>query len=250
MKIFFNVDKNTRNNSLEYSRILEKILPNREILRKQNIKEYQDWVLEKERLLSEMASRDDGFKFFIRPYRHPIAKKFYEEIKPLAAFLEMQKLFKNTAIVQLSSSGAGYDAQICNDSGAVFYIEITVIFKDEQDVLGDAILNKRGFHVLGAKIEKVNSNTLACDDLSAQFSFNSILDETTQRIKKVIEKKNKINYPEKTLLIVGGICNGQYDEEDVKRIQDVLEETNSNKFTGTFFVDLNKKVFCYKNYTK
>jgi len=228
----------------ELSRILEGILPYNEISEKRNIEAYANWVLEKDRLLNKIAAQNERFKLFMRPYRHPIAKKFYEEIKPLAAFLEMQKLFKSTDIVQLSTNGADYDARISDDSSTLFYVEITVIYKDEQDVLGDIILNKRGYHFLGSKVKKINPNILVCDDSSASFSFNSILDETAQRIKETIERKNKIDYPEKTLLIVGGICNGQYYEQDLKRIQDVLEETHSNKFAGVFFVDLNKKVFC------
>ena len=248
MKKFFNVDKNNGNDSLEYSQILENILPGSEILKKQSIKEYRDWVLEKERLLSEVASRDDGFKLFMRPYRHPIAKRFYEEIKPLAAFLELQKFLKSTDIVQLSPDDADYDACIYDDTSTIFYIEITITYKDEQDVLGDLILNKQGYFVHGAKVEKINNKVLAYDSLSAPFEFSYILDETLLRIKEVIKNKNKKDYPKRTLLVIGGICNGEYYDQDVQRIQGVLEETNSSKFTGTFFVDLNKRVFCYKNW--
>jgi hypothetical protein len=248
MKKLFNVDKNNENNSPEYSRILENILPDSEILKTQSIKEYQEWALEKDRLLSEVASRDDGFKLFMRPYRHPIAKRFYEEIKPLAAFLELQKFLKSTDMVQLSPDDADYDACISDNNGNVFYIEITVIYKDEQDVLGDIILNKQGHFVNGAKVEKIGNKMLAYDSLSAPFEFNDILDETLRKIKVAIKNKNKKDYPKKTLLVIGGICNGEYLDQDKSKIQSVLEETNSDKFTGTFFVDLNKRVFCYKNW--
>jgi len=246
MEKHFKIDKENRSKYPEYSRLLQEILPDREIGKKRTIEEYKKWVIEKNRKLNETAARNDGFKLFMRPYGHKTAKKFYEEIKPFAAFLEMQDFLRDNNLVQLSLKNTNYDVRIFDENSVIFYIEITVTYKDEQENNESDVLNKQGYVVPRVNIKKTRVGgkkrvyELVYDDLKT----SPVIAEVN-KVKKAIEKKISKNYPDKTLLVIGGVgCKC----EDIARIQVVLDSADNSIFTGIFFVDLLNNVFLTKIY--
>lgn len=246
MEKLFKIHRLGRRASIKNSCLLEQILPESETGKKRSIPQYQEWVIEKNRVLEGVSAVNEEFKLFMRPYRHPAAKKFYEEIKPLAVFLELQDFLKGDYLVQLSLKNENFDARILDGDKVVYYVEVTVINKNEQEVLGSYILNEQGYYVEGVEIVKKDKNRIAYDALSGLREFDDVVVNLASKIKEAIERKIAKEYHANTLLVIGGVCNVEYRDKDVLKFKNALDAIDSNVFERIFFVDLCKNFFVEK----
>lgn len=182
----------------------------------------------------------------LRLRKGKLEKKLIEELLPIARYIQARYSHGRQIKVRWIDGIQSYDARLLSTGALVDwrsaprrqYVEVTTAVH-ENDHIRRRLINEQGF-VFGVKGIKNNPSTRQYTSQPYISTVCEACDDLVMKILERIKKKNKIDYPARTTLIIQCFLERSFSEYDWEyAVQKVKSSEVEHRFHEIFLLDSN-----------